>query len=61
MFCYLGDTRAVGDAVDSVIRRIRSGWSEFRDLVPQLTSRYLPSAAKGRLHSTFLQCYAIWK
>lgn len=60
--CYLGDiTRARSDVVDSVIEWIRSGSSEFRDLVPQLTSRYLPSTAKGKFHSTFSQCYAIWK
>lgn len=55
--CYLGDiTRARSDVVDSVIEWIRSGLSQFRDLVPQLTSMYLPSAAQGKFHSTFLQC-----
>ena len=52
-FCYLCNTiRGREDAVDNVIRRIRSGWSGFRDLVSQLTSRCFPSAAKGRF--TFL-------
>lgn len=30
---------ARGCAVDSVIARIRDGWSNFKDLLPYLTSR----------------------
>ena len=35
--------------VDGVTKRIRKGWSRFRDLVPLLTSKSLPLRRKGRL------------
>ena len=35
----------------SVITKIRSGWSKFRDLIPLLANRALPLGAKGRLYS----------
>ena len=45
---YFGDTiRARGSAVDSVITRIRSEWSMFRDLVSLLASGGFPVGAKG--------------
>ena len=50
--CYLGDT--IGDrrgVLASVIRKIRSGWCKFRDLVPLLASTSLPLGAKDRLYS----------
>ena len=48
IFFYYGDIiGARGGKIDSVITRIRSGWSKFRDLVPLLTSR----GFKGRLFS----------
>ena len=52
MPCYPDDTKGVrGDAVDSIITRIRSGRSKFRDLVPLLASKGLPLGAKDRLYS----------
>ena len=51
-FCYLGDTIGARRGVlGSAIRRIRSGWFKFRDLVPLLASGGLPSGAKGRSSS----------
>ena len=45
---YFGDTiRARGSAVDSVITRIRSEWSMFRDLESLLASGGFPVGAKG--------------
>ena len=50
--CYLDDTiRARRDAFDSVIIRIRSGWSTFKDLKPLLASRGLSLGAEDRLYS----------
>ena len=50
---YLGETNgATWGATDSVITRIKSGWTKSRDLVPLLASRGLPLGAKGRLEST---------
>ena len=49
---YFGDP--IGSrrgAVDSVITKIRSGWSKFRDVVPLLASGNLPLGAKHGLHS----------
>ena len=37
--------------VDSVARRIRSGWNKFTVLVPLLSSRGLQLRPKGRLYS----------
>ena len=61
-FCYLGDTvGAGGGAVDSVIGWIRNGQSNFRDLVPFLSSRGLPLGAKvkGRLFPMCTKLYGI--
>ena len=45
---YLGDTiRARGSEFDSVITRIRSEWSMFRDLLSLLASGGFPIGAKG--------------
>ena len=45
----LGDTiEAKSGAGDSVITRIKNGWSKFIDLLPLLTSRDLPLGAKSR-------------
>ena len=45
---YLGDTiRASGSTVNSVITRIRSEWSMFKDLVSLLASGGFPVGAKG--------------
>ena len=43
-----------GNAFDSVITKIRSGWRKFRDFVPFLASRGLPLGAKGRLNTLHL-------
>ena len=49
---YLGDTiQARGSAVDSVITRLRSEWSMFRDLVSLLASGGFPVGAEG-IYST---------
>ena len=48
MLPHLGDTiQARGSAVDSVITRISSEWSMFRDLVSLLASGGFPIRAKG--------------
>ena len=49
---YLGHTiGAGGDVIDRAIAKIRSGWNKFRDLVPWLASRSLPSGTKVSLYS----------
>ena len=54
-FCYLGDTIGAREGgFDSVITRIRSGWCNFRDLVPFLAGRSSPLEAKGRLYSAYV-------
>ena len=54
-FCYIGDTKgALKSTADSVIKRIRSGYSKFRDLVAFLVSRGFPLKAKGRLYSVYV-------
>ena len=62
-FCYLGDTAGSREgANDSVVTRIRSGWSKFRDLVPLLASKGLALGAKGRLYSAcVLSVILLWK
>ena len=49
--------KAKWSSVDSVITKIRIGWSKFRDSVLSLASRGLPLEANG----SFTQCYVIWK
>ena len=50
--CYLGNKNgARAGAFDSGVTSIRSGWCKFRDLVPLLASRGLPSTPKSRLYS----------
>ena len=60
--CWLRNTVGVRrGAVDSVITRIKSGWSKFRDLVPLLVSRGLPLGANGRLCSAFVRSVMLYK
>ena len=41
-FCYLGDTvHADGGADEAVVARIRKGWSNFKELLPFLTDKYI--------------------
>ena len=55
-FCFPGDTiGARGDAVDSIMTRVRNRWSKFRDLVLLLESRCLPLDVKGRLCSALVR------
>ena len=55
-FCYLGDTVGAREGgFASVITRIRSGWCNFRDLVPFLTGRSSPLEAKDRLYSAYVR------
>ena len=50
-FCYSGETIGAREgAVDSVMTKIRRGWSKFSDSVPLLATRGLPLEAKGRLY-----------
>ena len=49
---YLGDTVwATGGAIDSVVTKIRNGWSKFNDLGPFLANRDFPLGAKDILYS----------
>ena len=60
-FCCLGDTiGAIGGAGDSVMTRIRTGWSKFRDLMPMLASKGLPLKAKGALYSAFVSSIRLY-
>ena len=62
MPCYPDDTKGVrGDAVDSIITRIRSGRSKFRDLVPLLASTGLPLEAKDRLYSAYVPSIMLYE
>ena len=62
MTCYPDDTKGVrGDAVDSIITRIRSGRSKFRDLVPLLASKGLPLGAKDRLYSAYVPSIMLYE
>ena len=60
---YLGNTLgARGSTVNSVITKVRSGWSKFRNLVPLLTSKGWLSAESCKQHITIhmrTQNYAI--
>ena len=49
-----------GGAVESVITKIRSWWSKFRDLLPLLTSKDLSLEAKDRLHSTCIHIVMLY-
>ena len=49
--------------MDSVITKIRSGWSKFRDLVPLLASEGLPLVAKvyfASVHGVMLYGSEVW-
>lgn len=59
---YLGHTiGAGGDVIDRAIAKIRSGWNKFRDLVPWLASRNLPSGAKVSLYSACERSVMLYK
>ena len=50
---YLNDTIiARGGATNSAMKRIRSGWCKFTDLMTMLASRGLPLEVKDRSYST---------
>ena len=50
-FCYLGDTvHADGGADEAVVARIRKGWSNFKELLPFLTDKYITLAVRGKVY-----------
>ena len=50
-FCYLGDTIGAGGGCDlSFIRRIRSAWGKFRELLSILTSHALSYITRGQIY-----------
>jgi len=52
-FCYLGDMSSVdGDADAAVETRIRTGWNNFRQLVPLLTNKDISLTVRRRLYSS---------
>ena len=47
-FCYLGDMVSQGGGcLDGITTRIRCAWGKFRELLPLLTSSYIPLKKKG--------------
>ena len=48
-FCYLGDTVSTGGGCKhGTIARTQSAWGKFRELLPLLTNRILPSKPTER-------------
>ena len=61
-FCYLSDMLSIdGDADASVETRIRTVWNKFRQLVPLLTNKDISLTVRGRLYSSCVWLYAVWR
>ena len=55
-FCYLGDMISQGGGcLESITTRIRCAWGKFRELLPLLSSRFLPLPSKGKMFDTYIR------
>ena len=55
-FCYLGDTINSGGGNDiAAIRRVRSGWNKFRELLPLLTLKEMPLKQRSKLYTACIR------
>ena len=60
-FCYLGDMLdAGGGAQSSSITRVQCAWGKFRNLLPLLTSKAVPSKVKGELYRACVQTVMLY-
>ena len=60
-FCYLGDTLNCGGGNDiAAIRRVRSGWKKFRELLPMLTLKEMPLKQRSKLYTACVRSKMIY-
>ena len=60
-FCYLGDMLdAGGGTQSSSITRVQCTWGKFRNLLPLLTSKAVPSKVKGELYKICVQTVMLY-
>ena len=62
-FCYLSDMLdAPDDAQSSSITRVQCAWGKFRNRLPLLTSKAIPSKVKGELNRAWVQTsHVVWQ
>ena len=55
-FCYLGDMVSQGGGcLDGITTRIRCAWGKFRELLPLLTTSYIPLRKKGEMFCIYIR------
>ena len=60
-FCYLGDMLSAGGGCElAAIKRCKSAWGKFRELLPLLTNRHLPLNTRGRVYSTCVRSVMLY-
>ena len=60
-FCYLGDVLDEGGGCAvAVSRRIRAGWSKFRELSGVVLAKDIPNHLKGFVYKTYIRPVAIY-
>jgi exonuclease III len=60
-FCYLGDALSAGGGCElAAITRCNSAWKKFRELLPILTNRHLPSETRGRVYAACIRSVMLY-
>ena len=59
--CYLGDMLSAGGSCElSSTIRVKCAWKMFRELLPVLTSRFIPLITRGRVYRSCLRSVMLY-